>query len=153
MNRSISTAQARMALTLFVLGGICVLTGIVFDDLVFFPVMNGKIILGIGIVLGGLSFAYIVRYIAFRKDPLTAQRLETNERDERTLSIRRRAGNGAFITSMILAGFFLIIYSLISYPVLAVQIEFDWVWFMLAVQVIVPMLVYITGLIRYEGKM
>jgi uncharacterized membrane protein len=153
MNRSISTAQARMALTLFVLGGICILTGIFFDDIVFSPVMNGKIIMGIGIVLAGLSFAYIVRYIAFRKDPLTAQRMETNERDERTLSIRRRAGNGAFIASMILAGFSLFTYSLVSYPVLAVQIEFDWVWLMLAVQVIVPMLVYITGLVRYEGKM
>lgn len=153
MNKSISTAQARMALTLFVLGGVCVLTGIGFDALVFSPVINGKIIIGIGILLAGVALAYIIRYIAFKKDPVTAQRMENIEKDERTLSIRRRAGYNAFITSMILAGFFLLFYSLISYPILSIQISFDWVWFMLAVLVILPMMVYIIGLVRYEQSM
>lgn len=153
MNKSISTAQARMALTLFVLGGVCVLTGIGFDALVFSPVINGKIIIGIGVLLAGVALAYIIRYIAFQKDPVRAQRMENIEKDERTLSIRRRAGFNAFITSMILSGFFLFIYSLISYPILSVQISFDWVWFMLAVLVIVPMMVYIIGLVRYEETM
>ncbi|HWQ46814.1 MAG TPA: hypothetical protein VN376_08105 [Longilinea sp.] len=153
MNKSITTAQARMALTLFVLGGVCVLTGIAFDAFTFFPAINGKIITGIGVLLGGVSFAYIVRYLAFRKDPTTALRMEISERDERTLSIRRRAGNNAFITAMILSGLTLIIYSLVSYPILAEQINFDWVWLMLAVQVIVPMLVYIIGLVHYHDTM
>jgi hypothetical protein len=106
---------------------------------------NFRIITGLGILLIGVGVAYLVRYGAALKDEQAARRLTVEERDERTLLIRTRAGNRAYWVSAALAYIGLMWASFAANGDLP-ALSGDTLW-CLAAAVLVPFSVYILSLL------
>jgi hypothetical protein len=107
---------------------------------------NLRIITGLGILLVGAGVGYLVRYRAALKDEQSARRLTIEERDERTVLIRIRAGNRAYWAS---AAF---IYIGLMWASFAANgslpaLTGDALWFFLTTSVIIPFGVYVTSIL------
>jgi hypothetical protein len=63
---------------------------------------NYSIIGGLGILAAGLGIGLVVRYRPALRDEASARRIAVEERDERSVQIRTRAGNRAWIVSAVL---------------------------------------------------
>jgi hypothetical protein len=108
-----------------------------------------RIISAGGILLAGIGAALWVRYGALMRDPVAAQRANVEERDERSRSIRAQAGNRAFWVAIVLVYAGLMWVSFASngqVPALSA----DGLWFFLAGCVVVPLGVYVTGILLGE---
>jgi hypothetical protein len=107
---------------------------------------NTRIITGSGILLIGIGVASLVRYGTALKDEQSAKRLTVEERDERTVLIRARAGNKAFWVSTGL------IYIGLMWASFAVNgaipaLSGDTLWFFLAACLLIPFGTYITSIL------
>ena len=107
---------------------------------------NFRIITGLGILLAGIGIGYLVRYRAALKDEQFARRLTVEERDERTVLIRARAGNRAYWVSTAL------IYIGLMWASFAVNgglpdLSGDTLWYFLAAGVVIPFGVYIASIL------
>lgn len=107
---------------------------------------NFRIVTGIGILLSGVGIGYLVRYRAALKDEQSARRLTVEERDERTVLIRTRAGNRAYWVSSAL------IYTGLMWASFAANgslpdLSGNVLWFFLAAVVLIPFGVYITSIL------
>jgi len=107
---------------------------------------NLRIITGLGILMAGVGISYLVRYTAALKDEQSARRLSAEERDERTVLIRTRAGNRAYWASA------LMIYCGLMWASFAAngglpELSGDTLWYFLAACVLVPFGVYIASLL------
>jgi hypothetical protein len=92
-------ARIRMG-WLFLAAGVFVTAVGIFAELEFaYLAYNFRIITGLGILLTGIGVGYLTRYTAALKDGASARRLNVEERDERTVLIRARAGNKAYWVS------------------------------------------------------
>ena len=107
---------------------------------------NFRIITGLGILLIGVGIGYLVRYSAALKDEQSARRLTIEEKDERNVLIRARAGNRAFWVSTALIYIGLMWTSFAENGSLPPLIG-NTLWIFLAAGVLVPFGVYITSIL------
>lgn len=136
----------------FLIAGVLVASLGIFSEMTFYyPTYNFRIITGVGILMIGIGLGYLVRYRAALKDEQAARRLTAEERDERTVMIRTRAGNRAYIVSAALVYIGLMWTSFAangSLPALAG----DALWFFLAICVVLPFGVYTAGILIDQKK-
>jgi hypothetical protein len=97
----------------------------------------------------GWAAAELVKLSAIRKSPEAALREKVQNTDERMLSLRMHAGNTAFFVTLALSIIALLVYSFLSKPQNA---GLDWTWNYLAFMVVVPLVVYVIALIRYNAR-
>lgn len=110
-----------------------------------------RVISGLGIFLLGVSLANYVRYRAAVKNPAAARRVFNEEKDERMVLIRMRAGNRAFWVSITLTYTCLMWESMASNGSLP-KLSSDGQWFFLAAAVVIPFAVYIISIIRDQNN-
>jgi hypothetical protein len=142
-------ARVRLGWLLLVLGIVVAVAGIVAKLVSPPPPFNERIITGVGILFLGVGIAYLVRYHAALKDENSAKRLTAEERDERAVFIRSRAGNRAFWVSTGLVYIGLMWSSFASRGDLP-ALDGDTLWFFLAGAMLVPFIVYIVSLFLDE---
>jgi hypothetical protein len=111
-----------------------------------------RIVTGLGILLVGIGAGYLVRYGSALKDEKSALRLTVEERDERSVLIRARAGNRAFWVSTVLINIGLMWSSFASNDRLP-PLTGDTLWFYLAAAVLLPFGVYITSILVDERNL
>jgi peptidoglycan/LPS O-acetylase OafA/YrhL len=102
---------------------------------------NYSIIGGLGILAAGFGIGLVVRYRPALRDEASARRIAVEERDERSVQIRTRAGNRAWIVSAVLVWIALMWVSFASnggVPALAD----DLLWWYLVAAFLVPFAVY-----------
>lgn len=107
---------------------------------------NFRIITGLGILLIGIGIGYLLRYRAALKDEQSARRLTVEERDERTVLIRARAGNRAYWISTALFYIGLMWASFAANGSLP-ALTGNALWLYLAAGVLIPFGVYITSIL------
>jgi hypothetical protein len=102
---------------------------------------NYNIIGGLGILAAAFGAGLVLRYRPALHDEASARRIAVEERDERSVQIRTRAGNRAWIVSAVFVWIALMWVSFASnggVPALAG----DLLWWYLAVAFVVPFAVY-----------
>lgn len=101
INNKIKLGWALLAAGIL-LGALGIIAGRVYSNLPY----NFGILTGLGIFLGGVGISNLVRYRAALKDEQVARNLTVEERDERTVFLRARAGNRAYwvSTTLVYAG-------------------------------------------------
>jgi hypothetical protein len=112
---------------------------------------NLRILGGVGIVFGGVGAAMIARYRPAISNGEVARRLIVEERDERDVLIRRRAGQRAYWTSALLVYVGLMWASFASNGDLP-ALEGDVLWNFLVIAFVVPFAVYIGSVIVDERR-
>jgi ABC-type uncharacterized transport system permease subunit len=112
---------------------------------------NTRIITGVGIFLAGVGIANIVRYRGALKDEQSARRVTADERDERIVQIRNRAGNRAFLVSVSLTYVGLMWASFADRGELP-SLTGDTLWYYLAATVLISFAVYIGGILIDQGN-
>ena len=115
------------------------------------PYDYSRIITGLGILLAGIGIGYLVRYRAALKDEGSARHLTAEERDERLVLIRARAGNRAFWVSTLL------VYAGLMWASFAANgrlpaLGGDVLWYFLAAAVLIPFGVYAASILVDERK-
>ncbi len=110
---------------------------------------NTRIIGGAGILLIALGIVQLVKYRAASRDRVVAKRITAQERDERMILIRRKAGNRAFWVSLPLTYIALMWLSFAGGGSLP-DPSLDTLWYYFAAAVVVPLVVYI-GSIIYDN--
>ena len=108
-----------------------------------------RLISAAGILLVGIGAATWVRYGALLRDPDAARRVNVEERDERSRSIRAQAGNRAFWVTIALVYAGLMWVSFASNGQVPALSQ-DGLWFFLAGCVVVPFVVYVVGIVLGE---
>ena len=143
------SARIRLG-SVFLIAGVLVASLGIFTEMTFYYLTyNFRIITGVGILMIGVGVGYLVRYGAALKDEQAARRLTAEERDERTLMIRTRAGNRAYIVSAVLVYLGLMWSSFAtsgSLPALAG----DALWFFLAACLLIPVGFYVASILIDE---
>ncbi len=136
---------------LFLVTGLLVVgVGIILERQAAALTFNPRIVTGLGILLLGISLAYLVRYFSARRDPQAAARVASEERDERNLLLRARAGNRAYWSSAVLTYALLMWVSFASNGSLP-ALSMDALWYALAGMVVLPFGVYAASL-WYDQK-
>jgi hypothetical protein len=140
------TTKIRTGRIFLAAGALVALSGIITELLFASLPYNFRIITGLGILLAGIGIGYLVRYGVALKDEQSARRLNVEERDERSVLIRARAGNRAYWVSSAL------IYSGLMWASFAANgslpaLMGNALWFFLAAGVLIPFGVYITSIL------
>lgn len=112
---------------------------------------NYRIITGLGILLIAVGVGTVVRYAAALKDERAALRVTVEEKDERTVMIRARAGSRAYWVSAALVYIGLLWSSFAANGALP-ELGGDTLWYFLAAGVIIPFGVYVASIVRDEQR-
>ena len=112
---------------------------------------NFKIVGGLGIVIAGGGVGVLVRYGNALRDREAARRVIIEERDERGVLIRQRAGNRAWWTSVAIVWLGLMWASFAANGQLP-KLQDDLLWNFLAVAVVVPFTVYAASIVVDERR-
>jgi hypothetical protein len=112
---------------------------------------NLRILGGVGIVLGGIGAAMVLRYRPAISNDEVARRLLVEERDERGVLIRRRAGQRAYWMSAFLVYVGLMWVSFASIGDLP-ALEGDGLWNYLVITLLVPAFIYIGSVVLDERR-
>jgi hypothetical membrane protein len=136
----------RMGWIFLAAGVFAALVGIFIERQYSYLPYNLRIVTGLGILLAGIGIGYLVRYRGALKDELSAKRLNAEERDERAVLLRARAGNRAYWVSAVL------VYGGLMWASFAAngglpELNGDVLWFFLAASVVIPFGVYIVSLL------
>lgn len=102
---------------------------------------NYNVVGGFGILATGFGIGWVVRYRPALSDEASARRIAVEERDERSVQIRTRAGNRAWILSAILV-WVALMWSSMAGNVDLPPLTGDLLWWYLVVALSVPFLVY-----------
>ena len=108
-----------------------------------------RIITAFGILLTGIGIGHLVYYVTAMKDARSAKRLIVEEKDERNVLIRARAGNRAFLVSTALAFAGLMWVSFAGNGSLP-ELSGDTLWNFLVAVVVIPFVVYIVSTLMDE---
>lgn len=111
--------------------------------------INLRIVGGLGILVGGLGLGYAVRYGGALRDEAAARRVIVEDRDERSVLIRQRAGSRAYLASAVLV-FGGLMWSSYAANGQLPQLEGDGLWNYLAAATVVPLAVYLGSVILDE---
>jgi ABC-type uncharacterized transport system permease subunit len=152
MNNQMKWIENKMRLgwLMVIAGLILAAAGLVLRSLVADIPFNERIITALGILLLALGITQLVKYRAASRDRETARRLTANERDERMIMIRSRAGHRAFWVSLGLTYAVLMWLSFADSGSLP-PLTGDILWYVMAGVVLAPMAVYI-GSIMYDNE-
>jgi len=131
-------------------GLVVLISGVLLELLKVNQSFDPRTITGAGILFLGIGAANLVRYRSAAKNPAAASRVFNEERDERTVTIRTRAGNRAFWVSIAMTYTVLMWESMSSNGSLP-KLSSDGLWFFLAAAVVLPFAVYIAS-IMYDQK-
>jgi ABC-type uncharacterized transport system permease subunit len=145
-------SKIRMGWLLVIGGVVLAAVGLLLRWLVRDLPFNERIITALGILLLALGFAQLIKYRAARRDPETARRVTAEERDERMVMIRSRAGHRAFWVSLALTYAVLMWLSFSDSGSLPVLSQ-DALWYVMAAVVLVPMGVYIGSIMRDNARL
>ena len=153
MDKHTNWIAARIRLGwVFLVAGVLVASLGIFSEMAFYYLTyNFRIITGLGILLIGIGVGYLVRYRAALKDELAARRLTAEERDERTVMIRSRAGNRAYIVCALLVYLGLMWSSFASSGSLP-ALTGDALWFFLAACLLIPFGFYVASILVDQRK-
>ena len=132
------------------LGVVMVVAGLVLPVIAGSLVFIGKLMTAIGLMLVGLGIVSLLQYAFVSRDPKAGKQMMVNERDERTQSIRDRAGHRAYWISSALA-FAVLMWASFAGDIGLPALSGDVLWFSLATVVIAPSIVYITRIIYEHG--
>jgi hypothetical protein len=137
--------RVRMGWILLALGVLGIAAGSFMELRSYLP-YNLRIITGLGILLAGIGVGYLVRYKAALKDEQSIRQLAVEERDERTVQIRARAGSRAYWVSAVLVYIALMWVSFASNGSLP-ELSGDTLWYFLAASVVIPFGVYVASIL------
>jgi hypothetical protein len=145
------TTRVTLGWVFLVAGVIVAFVGILFEVSFSYAPFNFRLITGLGILLTGIGVGFLIRYRSALKDEQSARRLTVEERDERTVMIRNRAGNRAYIVSTAL------VYTGLIWTSFAVNdslppLAGDGLWFFLAICVVIPFGVYVGSILIDQQK-
>jgi ABC-type uncharacterized transport system permease subunit len=141
--------KVRLGWGILTVGACVAVTGLImqfrFADLPY----NMRIITGLGIMLIGIGVGVLLRYRSALKNERSASRLNVEERDERTVQIRARAGNRAFWVAIgcTYAG---LMWSSFAANGSLPEPGGDALWNFLAAAVLIPFSVYIVSILLDE---
>jgi hypothetical protein len=128
-------------------GIICAAAGAALESAKITVGIDPRLITGLGILLLGLSLGAWLRLNSALKKPLDAMRLVAAESDERMTDIKSKAGQRGFWTALAITYALLMWESVASNGSLpALSANARWYW--LAAAVVLPMTVYIAGIIQ-----
>ena len=142
-------SRIRLGIFSLVVGLLVIFVGIWLELALSYLPYDARIITGLGILLAGLGIGLLVRYGAALRDNQAALRLSVEERDERTVQIRQRAGNRAYWVSTALVYLGLMWASFASNGALP-DLVGDALWYFLAAGVLIPFGVYIASILLDE---
>ncbi len=142
------TNETRTGWILLIFGIVLLAAGAISRQLMPNVTFLGRLVMALGIFFTGWGIITLNKWLVGLKDPQAARRMVVEEQDERSLSIRDRAGNRAFIFSILASSFGLIIYSALT----SNQAGFDPIWWYLAFTVVGPGLFYTLSLISMYSK-
>ena len=145
-------SKIRLGWIFLAVGVVIALVGVLFEMVYAEMVYNYRIITGLGILFIGIGIGYVVRYRSALKDEQSARRLSVEERDERTVLIRVRAGNRAYWVSAALIYIGLMWASFAANGDLP-DLAGDTLWFFLAGCVLIPFGVYVASLLVDERNL
>jgi len=143
--------RVRLGWALLAVGVVLAGAGVWLEFQYLYVANSFRILTGLGILLGGIGIGFVVRYRPALKDTLSARRLNAEERDERTVMIRARAGNRAYWVSaaLIYIGLMWVSFSWADLPPLGG----DALWYYLAACVLLPFGVYIASILIDERNL
>jgi len=134
--------KIRLGWVALTVGALLAVAGILLRWLVSDLPFNERIVTGVGILFLALGIARLAKYRAARGDREVIRRLTAEERDERTIMIRGRAGYRAYWASAALAYALLMWLSFADNGSLP-QLSGNALWYAMAGVVLGPMVVYI----------
>jgi hypothetical protein len=143
--------KIRTGVVLLAAGIILSVAGILIGIQYAYLPYNFRIITGVGILLAGVGIGNLVRYGSALKDEQSARRLTIEEKDERLVQIRLRAGNKSFWVSTILVYIGLMWESFAANNSLP-ALSGDPLWYFLAACVLLPFGVYIASIVIDQQK-
>ncbi|MFN8631004.1 MAG: hypothetical protein U0838_12020 [Chloroflexota bacterium] len=115
-----------------------------------FPGVNMGVIGGLGILALGFGIGLVAQYRRALHDEAAARRVIVAERDERTVGIKTRAGNRAWVVSAVITWLGLMWASLAANGNLP-RLDGDVLWWFLVAALGIPFFVY-AGSITYEER-
>ena len=145
-------SKIRLGWIFLAVGVVIALVGVLFEMVYSHMVYNYRLVTGLGILFMGIGIGYLVRYRSALKDEKSARRLSIEERDERTVMIRARAGNRAYWVSAVLIYIGLMWASFAANSDLP-DLAGNTLWFFLAGCVLIPFGVYVASLLIDERSL
>lgn len=142
-------SRIRLGIFSLIVGLLVIFVGIWLELAFSYLPYDARIITGLGILLAGVGIGLLVRYGAALKDSQAALRLSVEERDERTVQIRHRAGHRAYWVSTALVYTGLMWASFAANNTL-IDLAGDALWYFLAAGVLIPFAVYIASILLDE---
>jgi hypothetical protein len=139
-------SRIRMGWMFLAVGVIVILFGIFAQSQFAYQPYNMRIISGLGILLAGIGIGSLVKYSTALKDDESARRLTVEERDERTVLLRTRAGNRAFWVSTAIVYIGLMWVSFAANGSLP-PLSGNTLWFFFIAAVLIPFGVYIGSIL------
>jgi hypothetical protein len=136
------TSRIQMGWAFLAAGLIVAVAGIIIGRVYSYLPYNYGLITAVGILMIGVGVNFLVRYTAALKD----ERLMVEERDERTVLMRARAGNRAYWVSTVL------VYTGLMWSSFAANgglppLAGDTLWYFLAAAVLIPFGVYAASIL------
>lgn len=130
-------------------GAFILLAGILLRWLAEWPWQAARVVIAPGLVLAAACAGSLVRALVLRAHPQKAKRLLAAESDERALAVRGRAATWGFWSGILVSGFSLLVISFLGPN----PDKFDTYWNLMAGVVVLPLLVYVAGLIYYDRQL
>ncbi len=143
--------RVRLGWLLVAVGAVVLVVATVLDVMDLVPGWDFRVLGGLGILVLGLGLGLVTRYRPALRDDAAARRFVVEERDERSVQIRTRAGNRAWIVSAVFVWMGLMWVSLAGSGNLPV-LEGDLLWWFLAAAFVVPFVVYAGSLTVDERR-
>jgi hypothetical protein len=149
MNNTKGDLQRRIRLggMLMAAGALLLAVSLLLPLLLPGSMINFRWVGGFGILFLGWGGIYFSRHLMARRNPETARRLLAEERDERNVAIRHRAGYYAFLFYFLSSGFALVIYSAMTRGQ-----DVNGLWVYMALMTILPPVFYVGYLFWLEKQ-
>lgn len=144
-------ARVRRALILLGAGAVLFLAGGALQRWAPGLPFDARIVSGLGILLLGVGLAQYITYHGARGDPKAASRKMIDERDERNVLLRARAGHRAFWVSLGL-GYTGLMWASFAGNGQVPALEGDTLWFFLVALVVIPFGVYLFNYVRAYNR-
>jgi hypothetical protein len=138
-----------MSWLVLIAGVVLLLGGAIAEVVLAGAAYSPRPITGVGIMLTAIGAVQVLRYSRASRSESAAARVSAEERDERTVQIKRAAGNRAYLASAALVYAGLMWVSLASNGLVPAMGD-EVLWWFLAAAVVVPGAIYVVSMVRDE---